>query len=132
MEIQTILVVDDDSVIRRIAEITLSRVGKWKVVTAESGARALELVSTLKPDLILLDVMMPGMDGPSTFAKIKDMENPVRMPVIFLTAKVQKQEVEEYLRLGAAGVLSKPFDPLSLPQEIIKLFDKAVNTSCSA
>lgn len=132
MEIKTVLIVDDDSIIRTIVDIALSRVGKWNVVQAESGAKALELIQLHKPNLILLDVMMPGMDGPTTFNRIKEMENPLSIPVIFLTAKVQKQEVQNYCQLGAAGVISKPFDPVTLPGEILKIIGPVVGTVCIA
>lgn len=132
MDIKTVLIVDDDPTIRTIVEISLSRVGKWNVVKADSGAKALELISLHKPDLILLDVMMPAMDGPTTFSKIREMESFAAIPVIFLTAKVQRQEVQNYCRLGAAGVISKPFDPISLPGEISRILGPIVGTACIA
>ena len=118
MKISKILMVDDDPSIRRIAQIGLKGVGKFEVVLCASGAEALELVASEKPDLILLDVMMPGMDGPATLSKLRQLNLLERIPVIFMTAKVQKQEVEGYLLLGACGVISKPFDPMTLSAQI--------------
>lgn len=118
VHIERVLLVDDDAAIRRIAEITLSRVGKWQVSLAESGAQALDVVSRESPDLILLDVMMPGMDGPTTLKLLREKESLSQTPIIFMTAKVQKHEIDAYRLLGAAGVIAKPFDPMELPAEI--------------
>ncbi|HNB24592.1 MAG TPA: response regulator [Candidatus Melainabacteria bacterium] len=121
VDIRKVLMVDDDQSIRRICQVCLTNVGKWQVVLAESGYEGLELARTEKPDVILLDVMMPGMDGPTTLLKLREDEQLQHIPVILMTAKVQPQEVEQYTRLGASGVISKPFDPLTLPNEIKKL-----------
>ncbi len=118
MRINNVLLVDDDSTILMIAEIALSKVGKWKVLKANSGAGALEVARNFQPDLILLDVMMPGMDGPTTFKNLQEVDELASVPVIFMTAKVQKSEVDSYKQLGAAGVITKPFDPMTLPAEI--------------
>lgn len=117
--------VDDDQNIRRICQVCLTSVGKWQVVLAASGFDGLELARKETPDVILLDVMMPGMDGPTTLLKLREDEQLKHIPVILMTAKVQPQEVEQYTRLGASGVISKPFDPLTLPQEIKKLVNGA-------
>jgi CheY-like chemotaxis protein len=121
VEIKKVLMVDDDQSIRRICQVCLTSVGKWEVFLAESGFAGLELARKEKPDVILLDVMMPGMDGPTTLLKLREDEQLKHIPVILMTAKVQPQEVEQYTRLGASGVISKPFDPLTLPSEIKKL-----------
>lgn len=123
MHIETIMMVDDDPCIRKVAQMSLSRVGKWAVVLADSGTKALELMTQTKPDVILLDVMMPGMDGPTTFKKLKESADITHTPVIFMTAKVLKQELESYCQLGAAGVITKPFDPMTLPHEIRNIVD---------
>jgi CheY-like chemotaxis protein len=117
MKISKVLLVDDDVFIRRVSQLTLSAVGGWEVVVASSGAQALEMIETEKPDLVLLDVMMPGMDGPTTLEKIRETHG-AALPVIFMTAKVQQHEVETYLKSKADGVITKPFDPLVLPAEI--------------
>ncbi|MBZ4419226.1 response regulator [Myxococcus sp. RHSTA-1-4] len=119
--LRKVMLVDDEDDIRTIGNLSLSRVGGWQTVLASSGAEALEKAAAEKPDLILLDVMMPGMDGPTTFAKLRAQEATARTPIIFMTAKIQKQEVARYLELGALGVIGKPFDPMTLPQEIRKL-----------
>ncbi|NMO22793.1 response regulator [Pyxidicoccus fallax] len=119
--LRKVMLVDDEDDIRTIGNLSLSRVGGWQTVLASSGAEALEKAAAEKPDLILLDVMMPGMDGPTTFGKLRAQEATARTPIIFMTAKIQKQEVARYLELGALGVIGKPFDPMTLPQEIRKL-----------
>jgi CheY-like chemotaxis protein len=119
--LRKVMLVDDEDDIRTIGNLSLSRVGGWQTVLASSGAEALEKAAAEKPDLILLDVMMPAMDGPTTFAKLRAQEATAKTPIIFMTAKVQKQEVARYLELGALGVIGKPFDPMTLPQEIRKL-----------
>lgn len=120
MDIQTILLIDDDPNIRVVTEMSLESVGNWKVIAAESGAEALSVVKETRPDLILLDIMMPGMDGPSTLENLRKILNPMP-PVIFLTAKVQSSEIEQFEKLGTAGVITKPFDPLILPEQIMFL-----------
>ena len=117
-----LLMVDDDATIRRIAEISLSRIGKWEVVTADSGFKALTALTEFTPDLIMLDVMMPGMDGPSTFRKIREIDAFKDIPIIFMTAKVQKHEVQTYFDSGISGVIIKPFDPVTLPAEVERIF----------
>ncbi|WP_224240650.1 response regulator [Hyalangium gracile] len=121
MPIRKVLLVDDEEDIRTVGHLSLSRVGGWETVLAASGAEALTRAVTERPDLILLDVMMPGMDGPSTFSHLRAQEATARTPIIFMTAKIQKQEVARYLELGALGVISKPFDPMTLPSEIKRL-----------
>lgn len=117
-DIHTILLVDDEPDIRTIAELSLSQVGGWKTILASSGVQALELASQHKPDLILLDVMMPEMDGVATFQALAQREDTREIPVIFMTARVQSHERERYVGFGAAGVIAKPFDPMRLPDDI--------------
>ncbi len=117
MNIRSVLLVDDDPNLRLVTQMTLEEVGEFEVTAAASGFEAVEYAQKKTFDLILLDVMMPGMDGPQTFAKLKELL-PSTPPVIFLTAKVQRPEMAAYLNLGAAGVISKPFDPMTLPAEI--------------
>lgn len=116
--------VDDDANIRKITQIVLSRIGHWDVSLAASGQEALKLLANLKVDIILLDVMMPEMDGLTTLSEIKSLLGDLAPPVIFMTAKAQIHEVSSYMRLGAAGVITKPFDPMSLPQEILFICNK--------
>ena len=121
MTIRKVLLVDDEDDIRTIGQLSLSRVGKWETVLASNGAEALQKAAAERPDVILLDVMMPGMDGPTTLARLREQPATAQTPVIFMTAKIQKHEVARYLELGAVGVIGKPFDPLKLPAEIKKL-----------
>jgi len=125
MPIRKIMMVDDEPHIRRIGELSLRGVGKWEVVLAGSGREAIELAQREQPDVILLDVMMPGMDGPATLAGLRDTDGTAAIPVIFLTAKAQRHEVERYRMLGAAGVLTKPFDPMTLPDEVRAIIERA-------
>jgi len=118
MQIERVLMVDDDPSIRKIGELCLSKVGKWQVMMASSGQEALQIGPAFNPDVIILDVMMPGMDGPTTFKLLQENAAISKTPVIFMTAKVQTHEVESYSSLGAAGVIGKPFDPMKLPAEI--------------
>ncbi len=116
-----ILVVDDDEAIRDVVRTGLEVVARWTVQVAENGAQALTLCSADPPDAVLLDVMMPTMDGPTTFSRLQDDPRTRSVPVIFLTAKVQPAERRHYEGLGVAGVLAKPFDPLALPGQISDL-----------
>jgi two-component system, OmpR family, response regulator len=121
MEISKVLLVDDEPDIRKIGLMSLRAVGNWEATEADCGQSALDSLANEVPDLILLDVMMPGMDGPTTLAKLRENPDWVGIPVIFLTAKVQKNEVDRYLDLGARGVIAKPFDPMTLPDEVRKV-----------
>ena len=118
MHPQKVLFVDDDPNIRRIAQIVLTNIGKYDVMLASCGSDALSLAQHTKPDLILLDVMMPDMDGPTTLVKLRELHGFVEVPVIFVTAKVQKHELRLYTQNGALGVITKPFDPMNLCAEI--------------
>jgi two-component system OmpR family response regulator len=113
-----VLLVDDEPDIRRIGQISLEHVGHFTVVQAQSGLQALSVAAEERPDVILLDVMMPELDGPGTFARLRDNPLTAGIPVIFMTAKAQPHEVASYRALGAAGVIAKPFDPMTLPAEV--------------
>jgi two-component system OmpR family response regulator len=121
MKIQKILLVDDDPNIQMIAQMGLEDRPEWQVSLASSGMEALQKFAQEKPDLVILDMMMPGMDGVTTLSKIKEQSKNADIPVIFMTAKVQKHEIEKYLATGVAGVITKPFDPMTLAQDIIKI-----------
>lgn len=109
-----ILYVDDEADIREVAAMSLELDPGFEVCTAASGEEALRIAPEWKPDLILLDVMMPGMDGPTTFAMLRDQPETAATTVVFITARTQAQEVEGFRALGAKGVIAKPFDPMSL------------------
>jgi CheY-like chemotaxis protein len=113
-----ILIIDDEDDIREVAAMSLETVGGWEVMVANSGAQGLTRAAMYKPDAILLDVMMPGMDGPTTFRELQ--KNPVtaKIPVLFLTAKVQAADRARFSGLGIQAVLVKPFDPLTLPTQV--------------
>lgn len=116
--INSVLVVDDDPDIRTVAELALDLAGSWSVTAVDSGEAALAFVQANHPDLVLLDVMMPGLDGLQTLQALKQDPDLASIPVIFLTAKVMPSEVDRYLSLGAIGTVAKPFDPVSLPESI--------------
>jgi two-component system OmpR family response regulator len=116
--VQNVLLVDDEPDIRTIGKLGLERVGKLTVTLATSGPDAIAKATASVPDVILLDVMMPELDGPSTLAQLRAIPALAAVPVIFLTAKVQPKERGRYLELGAAGVIAKPFDPMTLADEV--------------
>ncbi|MGI8457694.1 MAG: response regulator [Propionibacteriaceae bacterium] len=109
-----VLVVDDDDAIREVAQMALQIVGGWDVTTARNGQEALVKALAEQPDAILLDVMMPDMDGPTTIVHLKADPQTVAIPVILLTAKVQSRDHREWATLDMVGVIAKPFDPMSL------------------
>jgi len=110
--------IEDDPSIQMVAKVALEAVGGFDVCTCGSGQEALEQFSSFLPQLILLDVMMPGMDGPSTLRKMQQHFDLTNVPVVFMTAKVQSNEVESYKALGASDVVVKPFDPMKLSEQI--------------
>ncbi len=113
-----ILVVDDEDDIREVAALSLETTAGYQVMTAGSGTMALTVAAAEQPDAILLDVMMPDMDGPTTLQKLQSQPSTAHIPVVFLTAKVQPTERARFASLGAAAVLSKPFDPMTLANEL--------------
>ena len=115
---QKVMCVEDDADIRMILEFSLAGVGGLSVLCCESGAQALAQVQTFRPDLIVLDVMMPGMSGPETLEALRQQPDVVGTPVVFLTAKATPGELEHLLQYGATGVIVKPFDPMTLPQNL--------------
>lgn len=116
--LQRILYVDDEADILAIVEFALQDVSHFEVQLCQSGKQALEQAATFRPDLILLDVMMPDMDGPATLRALKQDPGLQDIPVIFMTAKVQTDEVEQYQQLGVIGVVTKPFDPMTLADDV--------------
>jgi CheY-like chemotaxis protein len=122
-ELQRVFMVDDEADIRTVVELSLSVVGGFTVEACGSGAEALEKAPAFRPDLLLLDVMMPGMDGPTTLKRLHEIPALTQIPVIFMTAKVQPQEVALLLALGALDVLAKPFDPMALPDSLRRIWD---------
>jgi len=117
-ELTRILYVEDDPDIQAIAMMVLETINGFTLTACSSGAEALAKAVGFNPDLVLLDVMMPGMDGPETLKGLRAFPELANTPVVFMTAKVQPQEVEGYLNLGAVGVIAKPFDPMTLAQQL--------------
>ena len=122
--LQQILCVEDEDDIRSVLTLSLEAIGGFTVDACASGPEAIRRAPDVAPDLILLDVMMPGMDGPTTLGELRKSPALRRTPVMFLTAKVQSSEVQHYLSLGAIGVLSKPFDPMTLPGRIREAWEQ--------
>jgi CheY-like chemotaxis protein len=114
-------VVDDDPLLREVAQAALQLVGGWQVSTAQSGPQAQLQALAEHPDAILLDVMMPGVDGPSTVAALRADPATRDIPVIFLTAKMPSEDLEEWRSLRLAGVIPKPFDPMTLASDMAAL-----------
>jgi len=117
-DLHRILYVEDDRDIQLVARLALEAVGGFEVRLSSSGEEGLAEAIADPPDLLLLDVMMPTMDGPSTLLAMREVESLVDVPAVFITAKVQPDEVEYYISLGALGVIPKPFDPMTLADQI--------------
>ena len=113
-----ILYVDDEADIREVAELALTLDPSFEVRTCASGEEAIAVAPEWRPDLILLDVMMPGMDGPTTFGQLRAVPEIAETTIVFITARTQASEVETFKGLGAAGVIAKPFDPMELAQMV--------------
>jgi CheY-like chemotaxis protein len=113
-----LLMIDDEDDIREVGKLSLQLTEDWTVTTASGGAAGAALALSMAPDAILLDVMMPDMDGPSTLRALQAQDATKSIPVIFLTAKVQAADRQKFMQLGVRGIISKPFDPLTLGQQI--------------
>ena len=118
---RTVLLVDDDDAIREVARVALEIIAKWRVSTARSGPEAVQMAKAELPDVMLLDVMMPGVDGPSTVTMLREDPTTRDLPVIFLTAKEPLADDPDQSEYGVCGVIAKPFDPLTLPDQISRL-----------
>ncbi len=121
-----ILYVEDDPDIQAITVMVLETINGFTLAACSSGNEALRKAAVFNPDLILLDVMMPGMDGAETFVELRKLPSLASTPVVFMTAKVQPQEVEGYIGLGAAGVIAKPFDPMILADQLRDIWAKTL------
>ena len=113
-----ILIIDDEEDIREVAALSLESVAGWQVMLAASGAQGLAYALEHKPDAILLDVMMPGMDGPAILRELRNNPATAGIPVLLLTAKAQSSDQRRFAGLGAKAILLKPFDPLTLSAQI--------------
>ena len=116
-----LLVVDDAPDLRAVARLSLERVGGWQVLEAASGADAVELAAAERPDAVLLDVHMPRLDGPATFALLAGDPRTSGIPVVLLTARAEEGDREQWLASGVRGVLTKPFDPVRLTEQVAEL-----------
>ena len=123
-ELTRILYVEDDPDIQAIAVMVLETINGFTLEVCSGGQEALGKAVAFNPDLVLLDVMMPGMDGPETLKGLRNFPELANTPIVFMTAKVQPQEVEGYLNLGAVGVIAKPFDPMTLAQQLRDIWAK--------
>ena len=118
MSAKRILMIDDEADIREVAQMSMEAVAGWEVATAPCGAEGIEKARAERPDAILLDVMMPDLDGPATFQRLQQDPATREIPVILLTAKVQSADRQRFADLGVQAVLSKPFDPLALAGDV--------------
>ncbi|WP_439887080.1 response regulator [Pseudomonas sp. MBLB4123] len=123
-ELNRILHVEDDTSIQAVAKVALEAVGGFKVLSCSSGQEALDQIQGFAPDFILLDVMMPGMDGPQTLERLRTLVDIDLIPVAFMTAKVQPAEIQHYRSLGARDVIIKPFDPMQLAAQVRQIWSQ--------
>ncbi|OGI22956.1 MAG: hypothetical protein A2287_03305 [Candidatus Melainabacteria bacterium RIFOXYA12_FULL_32_12] len=118
-----IMYVEDDVDIQKVVRLSLEKIGKFNVIICSSGKEALDTIPQEKPDLILMDVMMPDMDGPTTFKRIRNTPEIADIPVVFMTAKAQVKEMTHYRELGVLDVIVKPFDPVTLPDTVKQIWE---------
>jgi CheY-like chemotaxis protein len=118
MSIKRVLVVDDEKNLCLVIKACLENIGGWVVLTAHCGKEGLLLAQTERPNAILLDVMMPDMDGLKVFCQLQKNPQTQEIPIILLTAKVHVMDLKEFAQLGVAGVIAKPFDPLKLADQV--------------
>jgi len=116
--------VEDDEDIQRIVRMSLERIGKMSVELVTDPMKAIAVITAFKPDLVMLDWMMPGMDGPTLFRKMKEDPQLSVLPVVFITAKAQSRDMAELMALGAAGTISKPFSPKDLPEQLRQIWTR--------
>lgn len=121
-ELTRILYAEDEPDIQTVARLALEMVGGFTVKMCDNGQALLQAYADFAPDLIMLDVMMPGLDGPATLAALREQQ--VDIPVVFMTAKVQPQEIEAFKEMGALDVIAKPFDPMQLAQQVRSIWEK--------
>jgi len=119
-----ILYVEDEPDIQTVARLALETLGGFTVEICSTGSEALEKIAAFQPQLVLLDVMMPGMDGPTTLGKLRELSQFATTPVIFMTAKVQPSELAAYRQIGAVDVIPKPFDPMTLSSQVQAIWER--------
>lgn len=123
-DLNRILYLEDEPDIQAIAQIALESVGGFEIKTCSTGEEVLDSAVSFAPDLLLFDVMVPGMDGPTTLKAIREIPELSSVPAIFMTAKIQPDEILQYKDLGAIEVIAKPFDPMKLADEIRDIWNK--------
>lgn len=116
--------VEDDPDIQRIVRLSLERIGKMTVEVVSDSTAAVDAMIGFKPDLVMLDWMMPVMDGPAVFRAMRERAETRELPVVFITAKASKKELDELQAMGAAGTISKPFSPKDLPGQLRDIWRK--------
>jgi CheY-like chemotaxis protein len=116
--LRSILLIEDDPDIQEVAKMSLEEVGGFDVTACGSGREALDIVSRVRPDLLIIDFMMPGMDGGETLAALRARPDTATIPAVFMTAKVRPEEVARMRAMGAADVIPKPFDPIVLADQV--------------
>lgn len=116
--LERICYVEDDEDIQRVVRVSLERIGKMAVEIVTDPTTAIAAIMRSKPDLVMLDWMMPGMDGPTLFREMKKLPELASLPVVFITAKAGQRDLDELKTLGAAGTISKPFSPKDLPDQL--------------
>lgn len=121
MQTKRVLIIDDEATIRTVVKFGVQMASGWKVLAASSGAEGIQTAQAEQPDVILLDMMMPGMDGMTTFKMLQRCAETEQIPVIFLTAKAQMAETQRFHDLGISGVITKPFNSLHLPEQIVRI-----------
>jgi CheY-like chemotaxis protein len=121
MNNKKVLVIDDDDGVREVIQICLEAVAGWEIITADSGLEGIAIAETNQPDAILLDVMMPYMDGPETFRRLQENLKTQHIPIILLTAKAKISEQKQFRDLGVTGVITKPFDPQNLVEQMYQI-----------
>ncbi len=124
IKLTRILYVEDEPDIQTVARLALEALGGFTVEICSSGDEALQRAASFQPQLILLDVMMPGMDGPGTLKRLRELPQFASTPAVFMTAKVQPGEVAHYLELGAVDVIPKPFDPMMLSSQVQAIWER--------
>lgn len=124
-QLKKIMYVEDEPDIRDIAKLVLENVGGFEVMVVDGGHKALAAIGEFQPDMVLLDAMMPDMDGPTTYQEIRKLDDFQDIPIAFLTAKLLEKDIAGFLDLGAIGVIAKPFDPMTLSEQVNELWQKA-------
>jgi two-component system OmpR family response regulator len=132
LTVRKVLLADDDPDLRRLGQLSLGRIGKWQVVLASSGEAAVDLAVREQPDLVVMDVSMPGMDGPTALRALRARPETAAIPVVFITARALPAEIASHVAAGAAGVVTKPFDPLKLPGQLLAILAKSSGAALPA